>query len=173
MREPLSTISNIGFAVVAVLVWHISSPISIALLLLTFGSSFYHWKKSDRGAAADEIGMYAVLCMCLHHQTIQYTDLHSTSFLFFFGLFIIMALAYNRIDSFVGVPLLAFFNMLIFSLERPLLSWIFLGLFLALGSVRHVGQIVQPYNPRAHELLHGIVWHGGLAILVYHFVIRI
>jgi hypothetical protein len=152
MREPISTLTNAAYVLAGILVGGIYG---VALVALGIASGGFHATQDRRWQAADECMMYVVLC-CLAvlwgvPPVIGYVGA------------LALVVAWQRLDSFVMVPVLTAFVLLLIGVQVPLK-----GVTLALlgGAAFAIRQLAERAGGQTEDVGHG-VWHVLTATALY------
>jgi len=171
MKEPIATATNLAYGVAGVFMIAEGSALGIyagiGSIMLMLGSAWFHGLRTRLGQTADEIAMYAaIVALDVYLFAHLFSLASDAAYLIAIGVLLTLVLATNwdKIDSFIAVPALALFGVLLVGLQA---TWIAAaGLFIQFAiavALRQQGVVTRGMGG---DLLHGI-WHilTGAALL--------
>ena len=152
MKEPISTYTNVAYAVAGVMIWHVW--ITPVMIMLAVTSAGYHWTKSHEWRMADVDSMLLVLSVFL---------LHIWGVPHVFSLFVAAILILTKPNRTAIV--LAWFALICAGVYIAGGAFWFVIPF-AIGGACNIPFLWLSWNRRLTDAIHGI-WHIATAIGLY------
>jgi len=157
MSEPISTITNVAYLIVALLVWHwLITPILIGLWITSTG---YHWTKHREWQRWDMRFVYATML------AIGGSLVLSGEFLLLFTVLAMALVWENKSDMSSSYWVPAIFGVLAVIALVQGVHWLFLPVF-AVAGLCNIPFLYLHWNKRLTDALHGM-WHILTAIGLY------
>ena len=158
MKEPVSTYTNLAYAVAGLLLWDII--LTPALILLCIASGGYHWTKTRTWQKLDVRAMFLVFgaIMWYHLGTWEAGVMISAS----------VALTWVREGDFSTEVMMPYMFLIVSALAIPSTGWLFVPVF-ALAVLCNIPFLYLNWNKTLTDVLHGF-WHLLTAYGLYLMV---
>jgi uncharacterized membrane protein len=178
MKEPLSTVSNLAFAVAGVAVALQETAVAIyaglCLCFLCYGSWMYHKTGLSFHQRLDEIAMYWAFNSIIAFKLFALFGNAPAAILLAVTASVLMTRAWDILSSFTWVPALVIIAIVLDGLDSGwtqalyvLITFLIAVVFRTIGKRLSQRESDPKDAVRIDDLYHGILWHPIAALAMY------